>query len=477
MKIKTRFAPSPTGSLHIGGARTALYSWLFARQNNGQFILRIEDTDSERSTQESSTDIIDSMQWLNLDWDEGPYYQTKRYDRYNLVINQMLATHNAYKCFCTKKRLDELRQYQMLNGEKPHYDGYCRNKYNNQNDDKIHVVRFCNPQEGSVVFNDQIRGPIQYHNKELDDLIIRRSDGTPTYNLCVVIDDWDMKITHVIRGTDHINNTPRQINILKAMAAPVPTYAHLPMLLDSNGKKLSKRHGVAQVSWYRDQGYLPEALLNYLLRLGWSHGNQEIFSTKSMKQFFTLNTVSKSSSTINNKKLQWLNQYYINNLPSGYVSSHLQKHLEKNKINIHLGPRIDDIIKLLGKRCKTLTDIANSCRYFYEEFNSLDHHLAKIYLTSNPEEIRLLLGTVYIKLATINTWTIEAIQKKITECSDILSVHIGTIAMPLRVAVTGQATSPELYMTIHAIGQERTLTRIENALMYIVKNQDKKEYQ
>ncbi|VFP87438.1 glutamate--tRNA ligase [Candidatus Erwinia haradaeae] len=477
MNIKTRFAPSPTGCLHIGGARTALYSWLFARKNNGQFVLRIEDTDFERSTQEANTDIINSIKWLNLDWDEGPYYQTKRFDRYNLVINQMLETHNAYKCFCTKQRLDGLREYQRINGEKPHYDGHCRNQCNNQDDNQIHVVRFRNPQKGLVIFDDQIRGPIQYHNTELDDLIIRRSDGTPTYNFCVVIDDWDMKITHVIRGTDHINNTPRQINILKSIGAPIPHYAHLPMILDSDGKKLSKRHGAAKVSWYRDQGYLPEALLNYLLRLGWSYGNKEIFNIEEMKQYFSLNTVNKSASTINSKKLKWLNQHYINNLPVEYVSSHLQKHLDNKKINIHLGPRLDDLIKLLGKRCTTLTDITDSCRYFYEEFNEFDSHAATTYLSSASEETRLLLGSIYIKLSILHNWTEEAIKNIIKSCADRLLVSIEKVAMPLRVAVTGQIKSPALHVTIHAIGQARTLSRIEKALIYIVNSQNQKEYQ
>ena len=299
MKIKTRFAPSPTGYLHVGGARTALYSWLFARNHGGEFVLRIEDTDLERSTPEAIEAIMDGMNWLSLEWDEGPYYQTKRFDRYNAVIDQMLEEGTAYKCYCSKERLEALREEQMAKGEKPRYDGRCRHSHEHHADDEPCVVRFANPQEGSVVFDDQIRGPIEFSNQELDDLIIRRTDGSPTYNFCVVVDDWDMEITHVIRGEDHINNTPRQINILKALKAPVPVYAHVSMINGDDGKKLSKRHGAVSVMQYRDDGYLPEALLNYLVRLGWSHGDQEIFTREEMIKYFTLNAVCKSASAFN----------------------------------------------------------------------------------------------------------------------------------------------------------------------------------
>lgn len=323
MKIKTRFAPSPTGYLHVGGARTALYSWLFARNLGGEFVLRIEDTDLERSTQAAIDAIMDGMNWLNLDWDEGPYFQTKRFDRYNAVIDEMLENGTAYKCYCSKERLEALREEQMANNEKPRYDGHCRDSHEHHAADEPCVVRFRNPQEGSVIFDDQIRGPIEFSNDELDDLIIRRTDGSPTYNFCVVVDDWDMEITHVIRGEDHINNTPRQINILKALGAPVPVYAHVSMILGDDGKKLSKRHGAVGVMQYRDDGYLPEALLNYLVRLGWSHGDQEIFSRDEMKALFSLENVSKSASAFNTEKLQWLNHHYINTMDPHYVATHL----------------------------------------------------------------------------------------------------------------------------------------------------------
>ena len=350
MKIKTRFAPSPTGYLHVGGARTALYSWLFARNHGGEFVLRIEDTDLERSTPEAIEAIMDGMNWLSLEWDEGPYYQTKRFDRYNAVIDQMLEEGTAYKCYCSKERLEALREEQMAKGEKPRYDGRCRHSHEHHADDEPCVVRFANPQEGSVVFDDQIRGPIEFSNQELDDLIIRRTDGSPTYNFCVVVDDWDMEITHVIRGEDHINNTPRQINILKALKAPVPVYAHVSMINGDDGKKLSKRHGAVSVMQYRDDGYLPEALLNYLVRLGWSHGDQEIFTREEMIKYFTLNAVSKSASAFNTDKLLWLNHHYINALPPEYVATHLQWHIEQENIDTRNGPQLADLVKLQGRQ-------------------------------------------------------------------------------------------------------------------------------
>lgn len=377
MKIKTRFAPSPTGYLHVGGARTALYSWLFARNHGGEFVLRIEDTDLERSTPEAIEAIMDGMNWLSLEWDEGPYFQTKRFDRYNAVIDQMLEEGTAYKCYCSKERLEALREEQMAKGEKPRYDGRCRHSHEHHADDEPCVVRFANPQEGSVVFDDQIRGPIEFSNQELDDLIIRRTDGSPTYNFCVVVDDWDMEITHVIRGEDHINNTPRQINILKALKAPVPVYAHVSMINGDDGKKLSKRHGAVSVMQYRDDGYLPEALLNYLVRLGWSHGDQEIFTREEMIKYFTLNAVSKSASAFNTDKLLWLNHHYINALPPEYVATHLQWHIEQENIDTRNGPQLADLVKLLGERCKTLKEMAQSCRYFYEDFAEFDADAAK----------------------------------------------------------------------------------------------------
>ena len=428
MKIKTRFAPSPTGYLHVGGARTALYSWLFARNHGGEFVLRIEDTDLERSTPEAIEAIMDGMNWLSLEWDEGPYYQTKRFDRYNAVIDQMLEEGTAYKCYCSKERLEALREEQMAKGEKPRYDGRCRHSHEHHADDEPCVVRFANPQEGSVVFDDQIRGPIEFSNQELDDLIIRRTDGSPTYNFCVVVDDWDMEITHVIRGEDHINNTPRQINILKALKAPVPVYAHVSMINGDDGKKLSKRHGAVSVMQYRDDGYLPEALLNYLVRLGWSHGDQEIFTREEMIKYFTLNAVSKSASAFNTDKLLWLNHHYINALPPEYVATHLQWHIEQENIDTRNGPQLADLVKLLGERCKTLKEMAQSCRYFYEDFAEFDADAAKKHLRPVA---RQPLEVVRDKLAAITDWTAENVHHAIQATADELEVGMGKVGMPL----------------------------------------------
>ncbi|MCS5452769.1 glutamate--tRNA ligase [Enterobacter huaxiensis] len=464
MKIKTRFAPSPTGYLHVGGARTALYSWLFARHNKGEFVLRIEDTDLERSTPEAIEAIMDGMNWLNLEWDEGPYFQTKRFDRYNVVIDEMLVAGTAYKCYCSKERLDALREEQMANGEKPRYDGRCRHDHSEHAADEPCVVRFANPQDGSVIFDDQIRGPIEFSNQELDDLIIRRTDGSPTYNFCVVVDDWDMEITHVIRGEDHINNTPRQINILKALNAPVPVYAHVSMINGDDGKKLSKRHGAVSVMQYRDDGYLPEALLNYLVRLGWAHGDQEIFSREEMIDLFALSSVSKSASAFNTDKLLWLNHHYINTMQPEYVATYLQWHIEQANIDTRTGPELAELVKLLGERCKTLKEIAENCRYFYEEFDEFDADAAKKHLRPVA---RQPLEVVRDKLAALTDWTAENVHHAIQATADELEVGMGKVGMPLRVAVTGAGQSPGLDVTVHAIGKSRSVARINKALDFI----------
>ncbi|QYH18108.1 glutamate--tRNA ligase [Enterobacter sp. DNB-S2] len=469
MKIKTRFAPSPTGYLHVGGARTALYSWLFARHNKGEFVLRIEDTDLERSTPEAIEAIMDGMNWLNLEWDEGPYFQTKRFDRYNAVIDEMLVAGTAYKCYCSKERLDELREAQMANGEKPRYDGRCRHDHSEHAADEPCVVRFANPQEGSVIFDDQIRGPIEFSNQELDDLIIRRTDGSPTYNFCVVVDDWDMEITHVVRGEDHINNTPRQINILKALNAPVPVYAHVSMINGDDGKKLSKRHGAVSVMQYRDDGYLPEALLNYLVRLGWAHGDQEIFSREEMIELFSLSSVSKSASAFNTDKLLWLNHHYINTMQPEYVATYLQWHIEQANIDTRTGPELADLVKLLGERCKTLKEIAESCRYFYEEFEEFDADAAKKHLRPVA---RQPLEVVRDKLAALTEWTAENVHHAIQATADELEVGMGKVGMPLRVAVTGAGQSPTLDVTVHAIGKSRSVARINKALDFIAEREN-----
>ncbi|MBG5985496.1 glutamate--tRNA ligase [Proteus vulgaris] len=468
-KIKTRFAPSPTGYLHVGGARTALYSWLYSRHNKGEFVLRIEDTDLERSTQPAIDAIMDGMNWLNLNWDEGPYYQTKRFDRYNQVIDQMLSAGTAYRCYCSKERLEQLREDQMAKGEKPRYDGCCRGGNHNHSADEPHVVRFLNPQEGSVIFDDKIRGPIEFSNLELDDLIIRRTDGSPTYNFCVVIDDWDMEITHVIRGEDHINNTPRQINILKALGAPVPEYAHVSMILGDDGKKLSKRYNAVSVMQYRDDGYLPEALLNYLVRLGWSHGDQEIFSIDEMIEHFTLEAISKSASAFNTDKLLWLNHHYINTLPAEKVAVHLDWHIKQQNIDTSNGPSLVELIKLLGERCKTLKEMAESCHYFYVDFETFEETAAKKHLRPVA---RQPLEVVRDKLSAITDWTAENVHQAIQDTADELEIGMGKVGMPLRVAVTGAGQSPGLDVTVHAIGKTRSIARINKALDFITEREN-----
>lgn len=467
MTIKTRFAPSPTGYLHVGGARTALYSWLHARANKGEFVLRIEDTDLERSTQAAVDAILEGMEWLGLNWDEGPYYQTKRFDRYNEVIAKLLEEGKAYKCYCSKERLEALREGQAAKGERQKYDGCCRDAAP-RDTDKPYVIRFKMPQDGSVVFDDHVRGRIEIANEELDDLIIARSDGTPTYNFCVVVDDWDMGITCVIRGEDHINNTPRQINILKALGAPVPEYAHVSMINGDDGKKLSKRHGAVGVMQYRDDGYLPQALLNYLVRLGWSHGDQEIFSIEEMTELFTLEAVSKSASAFNTEKLQWLNHHYINSMPAEEVAVYLQWHIENAGIDTRNGPELADLVRLLGERCKTLKEMAETCRYFYEDFDSFDADAAKKHLRPVA---RQPLEVVKTKLAALTTWTPEAVHEAIQATADELEIGMGKVGMPLRVAVTGAGQSPGLDVTVHAIGQSRSLARIDMALAFIAERE------
>ncbi|AWX14394.1 glutamate--tRNA ligase [Mergibacter septicus] len=463
IKVRTRFAPSPTGYLHVGGARTALYSWLYAKHHQGEFVLRIEDTDLERSTQQAVDAILESMAWLKLEHNHDVYYQTKRFDRYNQVIDQMLEQGLAYRCYCTKERLENLRQQQEENKEKPRYDRHCLE--NHQHDlSQPHVVRFKNPTEGSVVFHDAIRGKIEISNSELDDLIIRRTDGSPTYNFCVVIDDWDMAITHVIRGEDHINNTPRQINILKALNAPIPVYAHVSMILGDDGQKLSKRHGAVNVMQYHDEGYLPEALLNYLVRLGWGHGDQEIFSLEEMIKLFDLSSVSRSASTFNTEKLLWLNHHYIRELSVDYVAQQLQWHMEQQQINYHQGPKLTEIVTLLRERCKTLKEMAQASRYFYQDFDSYEENAAKKHL---KEAALAPLSIVLAKLSALSEWQAEAIHQAIEQTATELEIGMGKIGMPLRVAVTGGGQSPSLDVTLAAIGRERSLARIEKAILYL----------
>ncbi|MGD8484534.1 MAG: glutamate--tRNA ligase [Thioalkalispiraceae bacterium] len=462
MTVRTRFAPSPTGYLHIGGARTALFSWLFARKHGGKFVLRIEDTDLERSTAESVNAILEGMTWLGLDYDEGPFYQTDRFERYEQVIQQLLDDGHAYRCNCSKERLDKLREQQMANKQKPRYDGCCRNKQVSA--DEPHVIRFKNPIDGQVVINDLIRGKVVIQNSELDDLIIKRTDGSPTYNLTVVVDDLDMKISHVIRGDDHINNTPRQINILNAMGAEIPIYAHVPMILGEDGSRLSKRHGATSVVAYRDMGYMPEALINYLVRLGWSHGDQEIFSIDEMIELFDVENVNKAASTFNAEKLLWLNQHYIKSDEPGRVAHLLSSHMGELGIDPAPAPALADVVAAQQERAKTLTELASVCAFFYKDFDEFDEAMAKKQLKAAAETP---LTLVKQKLEALSDWTQPAIHDVIHGVAEELDVKMGKVGMPLRVAVTGGAPSPSLDLTVYLVGKEACLRRIDKALAYI----------
>lgn len=459
MQVRTRFAPSPTGSLHVGGARTALYCWAYTKKHNGVFILRIEDTDVERSTKESIQTILDSMQWLGLDYDEGPFYQSQRMDRYKQVIQRLLNEGKAYRCYCSKERLDDLREKQLAKKEKPCYDGLCRER-DSDNPDQPFVIRFKNPRTGNVSFDDQVHGTITFRNDELDDLIIARSDGTPTYNFCVVVDDMDMKITHVIRGADHINNTPRQINIFNALGYPIPVYAHVPMILGEDGKKLSKRHGAVNVMQYRDDGFLPDALLNYLIRLGWAHGDQEIFSRQEMAEFFELKDINKAASMFNTDKLLWLNQHYMKTNPAASVAKQLEWQMHKLNININNGPPLTEIVKIQAERCHTLLEIAEKSKYFYQDITEYDEK-AKKHL---KPEIVPVLTEIKNELQNLTNWNAPRIHEIIISKAQQFELNLGKVAQPIRVAVTGGTVSPPIDVTLELIGKERVLKRLEKIL-------------
>ncbi|MBO9492293.1 glutamate--tRNA ligase [Endozoicomonas sp. G2_1] len=463
MTLTTRFAPSPTGYLHVGGARTALYSWLHAKKNGGEFILRIEDTDLERSTQASVDAIMDGMNWLQLDWDKGPYFQTKRFDRYKEVIDQLLAEGNAYRCYCTPEEVDEMRAQAREKGEKERYNGMWRDR-TDYPEDKPYVIRFKNPLDGDVVINDLVKGEITISNKELDDLIIARSDGSPTYNLTVVVDDWDMGVTCVIRGDDHVNNTPRQINIFNALGAPLPEFAHIPMILGDDGKRLSKRHGAVGVMQYRDDGYLPEALLNYLVRLGWSHGDQELFTRDEMIELFDLNDCNRAPSGFNTEKLIWVNQHYMKTLAPEYVAEHLAWHMQDQNIDTSNGPALSEIVKVQAERVKTLKEMAEISRYFYQDFTEFDATAAKKHLRPVAQQP---LEVVKAKLAALTDWQPEHIHAAINETAAELELGMGKVGMPLRVAATGAGNSPSLDVTLALLDQDKVLARIDMALAVI----------
>jgi len=462
--IKTRFAPSPTGVLHVGGARTALFCWLYSRKVGGKFVLRIEDTDLERSTQASVEAILDGMAWLNLDHDEGPFYQTKRFDRYKTAIRQLFDQGDAYYCSCSKDRLEKLREEQMANKQKPRYDGCCRELGLQPDGKQDLVIRFKNPQQGAVSFVDHVKGEITVSNEELDDLIIARSDGSPTYNLSVVVDDMDMEITHVVRGDDHVNNTPRQINILQALDAKVPEYAHVPMILGDDGKRLSKRHGAVGVMQYFEDGYLPEAMLNYLVRLGWSHGDQEIFSIDELIKYFSLNDINRSASTFNTEKLNWINQQYLMNLPLEQIVELVENRLSKLQIPFETDPYLGKIVDLYRQRVSTINELVDNITYCFQDFEDYDAKAAKKALRPVAlEPLQLLLAN----FGALEVWQQADVHRIIEDVTLNLDLNMGKVGQPLRVAVTGGSFSPPIDETVAILGKEVTLRRISTAIDYI----------
>ena len=462
--IRTRFAPSPTGYLHIGGARTALFCWLFSKKMQGKFVLRIEDTDRERSTEASVQAILQAMDWLELDYDEGPFYQTDRFDRYREVIQQLLDNHQAYYCSCSKERLEKLREQQMANKQKPRYDGCCRDKGLKPGDEPDMVVRFKTPHEGDIVWDDLVKGKISVSNGELDDLIIARGDGTPTYNLTVVVDDADMNISHVVRGDDHVNNTPRQINIFKALDKPIPKYAHVPMILGEDGKRLSKRHGAVSVMQYFEDGYLPEALLNYLVRLGWSSGDQELFTREEMIELFSLEGINRAPSTFNPEKLAWINQQYLKSTDLARVVELVKQRLAKLDVSVDDALDISPIVELYRERVKTINELAQNILYFFVDFAEYDAKAAKKALRQAALQPLQLLQQ---KLQDLSDWNTAGIHSVIAEVTSELDVNMGKVGQPLRVAVTGGSFSPPIDQTVEMIGRETSLQRIERAIDYI----------
>ena len=463
MTVRTRFAPSPTGYLHIGGARTALFSWAYARKHGGTFILRIEDTDVERSTPEAVQAILDGMTWLRLNYDEGPFYQMQRMPRYKEVIQQMLAEGKAYYCYTSTAELDAMREAQRARGEKPRYDGTWRPEPGKTLPpvpaDVKPVVRFKNPTEGVVAWDDMVKGRIEFSNGELDDLIIARSDGTPTYNFCVVVDDWDMGITQVIRGDDHVNNTPRQINILKALGATVPNYAHLSMILGDDGTKLSKRHGAVSVMQYDEDGYLPEAIINYLARLGWSHGDDEVFSVEQFCQWFDLDHITPSAAQFNTEKLKWLNNHYLKQTDNGKLAEMVRPRLEARGITVGDTPALASVVGLYKERVATLNELADAAEVFYIDLHP-DQALLDVQLSV---EAIPALRDLAEKFGNCN-WDTAAIAAVIKEVIGQHGLKMPKLAMPLRVMLTGQTQTPSVDALVALFPRAMVLQRIEKNL-------------
>ena len=465
MTVRTRFAPSPTGYLHIGGARTALYCWLEARRRGGRFILRIEDTDRERSTQGAIDAILDAMVWLGLDYDEGPIYQTARVDRYREVAEQLVAAGQAYYAYESKDELDAMREAAMAKGDKPRYNGAYREQGAPYRDDPNRVIRLKNPLDGVVAWEDKVKGRIEISNTELDDLVIFRPDGYPTYNFAVVVDDLDMGISDVVRGDDHVNNTPRQINIYRALGADVPAFSHLPMILDEQGAKLSKRTGAADVMQYRDAGYLPHALLNYLVRLGWSHGDQELFSIDEMKALFDLKDVNAKAARLDMAKLGWLNQQYLKSDDPADVAKHLEWHLQAAGYDLVAGPAPADVVLALRDRVQTLKDMAERAAVWYQPLTHYDDAAVAKHLTAAAG---MPLADARARFEALSEWSAEAIHGALLAVAEALGIGMGKVAQPLRVAITGTQVSPDIAHTVYLAGRDEVLERIDAAIARIV---------
>ena len=465
MTVRTRFAPSPTGFLHVGGARTALYSWAYARRHGGQFVLRIEDTDLERSTRESEQAILESMRWLGLDWDEGPFFQMQRLERYQKAAERLIAAGHAYRCYATKEELDAMREAQRARGEKPRYDGRWRPERARAAGlvpppGGAPVVRFRTPDAGEVGWDDLVKGPIVFPNAELDDLVILRADGVPTYNFGVVVDDLDMGMTHVIRGDDHVNNTPRQIHIFRALGAALPAFGHVPMILGPDGERLSKRHGAVSVTQYRDEGFLPEALDNYLARLGWSHGNDEMFSLQQFVEWFDLAHVSRSPAQFNPEKLAWLNQQYLKGAPDARLAQLIEPGLRRLGAPLERGPALEPVVALLKDRATTLNHLAEAATLFYGEHPSpvalIEEHVGAA--------VRPALKALEARLIELQRWDKASIGAALKAALTASGLKMPQIAMPLRVLVTGRAQTPSIDAVLELLGRETVLARLAHHL-------------
>ena len=464
MPTVTRFPPSPTGYLHVGGARTALFNWLHAKKTGGELVLRIEDTDRERSTDEAVRVIFEGLQWLGLDWNRGPFYQSQRSEQYAAAIRRLLDEGKAYHCFCSREKLAAAREALRAAGHKPRYDRHCRDRDRQPAAGESAVVRFKNPLQGAVVFDDEVRGRVAIDNDQLDDLIIARSDGTPTYNLSVVVDDVEMGVSHIIRGDDHINNTPRQINIFRALGAPLPVFAHVPLIAGADGRRLSKRHGAVSVLEYRDQGILPEALLNYLVRLGWSHGDREIFSRDEMIALFDIKAVNPAAASFDLAKLLWVNQHYLRQAEPERLAGELATRLGRRGIDPDGGPPLAEVAEIMAARVRSLEEMADKVVYLYGDFHEYEPAAAKKYLSADSAT---LLKALHDALVAVEAWREPDLNAAMARVLEAQSVKLGAIAQPLRVAISGGAATPPIDTTLRLVGRQRSLARIRNALNFI----------